>query len=348
MGEAFSHPVPAAAGASSGVLSIQALDWAVAGLSVLVTGGFTLDVWAHNHGKVDKSFFTPWHAILYTSVALTGLFLAYQASRRGRSLPTGYARSLAGVALFIVGGVLDLGWHTLFGVEADIETLLSPTHLLLALAGLLILTGPLRSLSRRDAEGWRELGPAMIAATLVLVVFGIFTQYAHPFTEIAAVEPPGRQALGISSILLQTALLMGMVLLLVQRWALPPGALTLLFAVNGLAMAIIQDQYHLLPVMVLGGLAGDGLLRWLHPPGPSPARLRMFAAGVPMVLYALYFLDVFLTGTVTWSTHLWAGSIVLAGVVGLLLSMLVSSPLGAAAVDPPACRSRTDPSTSSG
>ena len=80
--------------------------------------------------------------------------------------------------------------------------------------------------------------------------------------------------------------------------------------------------------------------------GPLPR--EQVAAGVPMVLYALYFLDVFLTGTVTWSTHLWAGSIVLAGVVGLLLSMLVSSPLGAAAVDPPACRSRTDPSTSSG
>ncbi|HET7035316.1 MAG TPA: hypothetical protein VFI42_06490 [Thermomicrobiaceae bacterium] len=331
MGEAFSQHADAVGGASAGVLSVQAVDWSVAGLSALVTGGFTLDVWAHNHGKVDKSFFTPWHAILYSGVALTGVFLAYQASRRRRSLPAGYALSLAGVVLFIVGGLCDLGWHALFGVEADIETLLSPTHLLLAFSGLLILTGPLRSLSRRAASGWRELGPAVIAATLVLVVFGIFTQYAHPFTEIAAVEPAGRQALGISSILLQTALLMGVVLLLVQRWVLPPGALTLLFSLNGLAMAIIQDQYHLLPVMVLGGLAGDLLLNWLRPSRLSPARLRIFAAGLPLALYALYFLDVFLTGTITWSTHLWAGSIVLAGVVGLLLSMLVCSPLGATA-----------------
>src|SRR5690349_306769 len=29
-------------------------------------GGLYLDGWAHDHGMVDKTFFTPWHAVLYS------------------------------------------------------------------------------------------------------------------------------------------------------------------------------------------------------------------------------------------------------------------------------------------
>src|SRR5262245_27710062 len=39
-------------------------------LSAAFVGGLFLDGWAHNHGKVDQSFFTPWHAILYSSYAI--------------------------------------------------------------------------------------------------------------------------------------------------------------------------------------------------------------------------------------------------------------------------------------
>ena len=35
-------------------------------LSAWLVGGFFLDGWAHTHGKVDQSFFTPWHAVLYS------------------------------------------------------------------------------------------------------------------------------------------------------------------------------------------------------------------------------------------------------------------------------------------
>ena len=32
-------------------------------------GGLFLDGWAHNHGKVDESFLTPWHAVFYSGFA---------------------------------------------------------------------------------------------------------------------------------------------------------------------------------------------------------------------------------------------------------------------------------------
>src|SRR5579884_2236834 len=115
-------------------------------------GGLFLDGWAHNHGKVDNTFFTPWHAVLYSAFFLNGLVLGVVLllnHRRGRSwftaLPKGYALSFLGTPLFIIGGVGDLVWHTLFGFEIGIAPLLSPTHLLLALSGFLIMSGPLRA-----------------------------------------------------------------------------------------------------------------------------------------------------------------------------------------------------------
>ena len=52
------------------------LDVGMAILSVLLVGGFFVDLWAHSHGRVDESFFTPWHAILYAAAGLFGGILS--------------------------------------------------------------------------------------------------------------------------------------------------------------------------------------------------------------------------------------------------------------------------------
>src|SRR6266508_3210614 len=44
-------------------------DWAMAVLSAVFVGGIFLDGWAHTHGRVDQSFFTPWHAVFYAGYA---------------------------------------------------------------------------------------------------------------------------------------------------------------------------------------------------------------------------------------------------------------------------------------
>src|SRR5260370_7734944 len=46
-------------------------DWAMAILSAVFVGGLFLDGWAHTHGRVDQSFFTPWHAVFYAGYAMT-------------------------------------------------------------------------------------------------------------------------------------------------------------------------------------------------------------------------------------------------------------------------------------
>jgi hypothetical protein len=65
----------------------------------------------------------------------------------------------------------------------------------------------------------------------------------------------------------------------------------------------------------------------MRPSAARPGAWRLFAAAVPVVVYALYFLAAQLTGGITWVVHLWVGGIVLAGVAGLLVSYLVLPPV---------------------
>jgi len=166
-------------------------DWMATVFFALLIGGVYLDGWAHNHGRVDTSFFTPWHAVLYCGLTLVGLFLIVNLllnHRKGypwlQALPPGYSVSLLGVILFGVGGVLDLIWHMLLGIEVSVAALLSPTHLMLGLGTVLIVTGALRStwlgLPSHKNYGWAQVMPAVICLALLVSLFAFFTQYAHP------------------------------------------------------------------------------------------------------------------------------------------------------------------------
>ncbi len=165
-------------------------DWIMGALAVILMGGVVQDGWAHSHGLVDQSFLTPWHAILYGTMALNGIVLGTVLVlnlRRGHelthALPFGYWMSLAGVIVFALGGAFDFVWHFFYGIEIDINALISPSHIWLALGGALIFCGPLRSIAARygpQSEGWKITGPAILSALAILTLLGFFTQYAQP------------------------------------------------------------------------------------------------------------------------------------------------------------------------
>ncbi|HLI94759.1 MAG TPA: hypothetical protein VKT72_01595 [Candidatus Baltobacteraceae bacterium] len=171
--------------------SSLAFDWLMAVLAALVMAGVIQDGWAHAHGMVDQSFFTPWHAILYGCMALSGAVLGVVGLRnltRGYSfrcgLPYGYWTSAIGVLLFASGGVFDLYWHTIFGIETDITGLISISHLWLALGGAMLFAGPIRSIAHRydeHAGGWKIAGPLVLCTFALLTLLGFFTQYASLF-----------------------------------------------------------------------------------------------------------------------------------------------------------------------
>jgi Tol biopolymer transport system component len=172
-------------------------------LAVMLVGGFFIDLWAHSHGRVDDTFFTPWHGILYTGAFLHGVVLmgvALQGRKQGlglrQSLPSGYGLSLVGAALFLVAGVFDLSWHEVFGFEDGTEALLSPSHLLLATSGIFMVAGPVRSAWVNGVpKTFPRWLPWVFALTMLLSIITSFTEYAHPAIDTwpASTPPSGAQ-----------------------------------------------------------------------------------------------------------------------------------------------------------
>ena len=320
-------------------------DWVMVALSFIYTGGLYLDGWAHNHGKGDQSFFTIWHAFFYSGFALVALWLtgALLLNRlRGcpwaEALPAGYQLSLLGVLIFAAGGVGDLIWHEIFGIEESFDALVSPTHLLLGLGLALVVSGPLRAAwHRADAKpGWRALAPALLSATWLISALTFFMMFSHPLMSIIGGQHHYHfnneigQIAGVVSILLMTGLILGPTFLLMRRWTLPIGSLTLVWGVNTAAMAIINWKLSyaaiLTAAMLVGVVAADFLYFRLKPTADKPHTWRLFAFCAPVLLFGAYFLALLWTEGSVWTVHLLSGTVVLSGVAGWLLSYLVVPP----------------------
>ena len=328
----------------SSTLSSLRFDWLMALLGVWLIGGLYLDGWAHNHNPDLETFFTPWHGVLYSgfliqAAVLAGVFVNQW--RHGKpltqTLPPGYGLSLIGAGLFTIGGVADMLWHIRFGIEIGVEALLSPTHLILAMGGSLLISGPLRAAFQRAAGSWPDSLPMIISTVTLYCILTFFSVYANPFanTWVTTFDRPANgynyitQAIGIISYLFQSALLSAVLLIILRNNQLHPGHLTLMLAVNAGATVLINDIFlsanplWLFVVGLIAGLLADGLL-WLLKPSIANLRgLRLFSAAVPALLYSSYFIALILTTGLWWSIHLWTGAIFLAGAMGWLVSYLV-------------------------
>ncbi len=327
-------------------------DWIMLLLCSWLMVGVYIDGWAHNHFNIIDTFFTPWHAVLYSGFLAVAIFLVLMFVRNLRkgypwwaALPPGYGISILGVAIFGIGGIGDFLWHAFFGFEVQLATLLSPTHLLLATGGLFIVSGPLRAAWLRPETtlkpGWFSQLPMVISITFMLSALAFITSYAHPFVTLPATtgyRPVGIgpyyvyltdlvESWGVISILLQTMLLIGMTLIIIRRQRLPLGAFTITFAVSLSLASILADLYFLIPAAVLGGLAAESFYRLLKPSVDRPGPLRLFVFVVPICLFLLYFLDLQLFKGIWWPIHIWLGSILMSGAAGLLLSYVFVPPL---------------------
>jgi hypothetical protein len=161
------------------------------------------------------------------------------------------------------------------------------------------------------------------------------TQLAHPVVYLwGGGRNPGAhgwlwQALGVVGMLWDTVLLLGFVLLTMRRWVLPAGALSLVIGLNAVAMGLLhRGDYPVFFVAVraLAGLGVEVAYAWLQPSVQRPGTWRLFAFIVPAWLTMLHFGALGLTVGVWWSVHLWAGTIVLTGLGGLLVSLLLALP----------------------
>lgn len=335
--------VTATAVASRPALAVRgiAYDWIVVGASAWLLGGLYWDGWAHGYGLPD-SFFTIWHAAFYSGFLATAAAIFVPAAARAPSvgwraaMPAGYGWSAVGVIVFAFGGAFDMFWHTVFGVEVNLDALFSPSHLVLATGMLLVVAGPLRAAWARGSGG--ALGaqlPAVLSLLMVLSLLTFFSLFAGPYsTELGSNPRPSggvenTLARSLLGMYLFSALVVGVALVGLRRGTLPIGAMTLLIGANGVAMILMRGhapvavQVLFSGVAIAAGIVGDILLWRLRPSPDRVTALRVFAFLVPFSYFALYFAAVRLeAGGIWWTVHFLTGSIVLSGIVGLLLSFV--------------------------
>lgn len=317
--------------------------------------GLFVDGWAHNSGKVDSTFFTPWHFLLYSGILASGAFLALnqflnvgRGYRWVKALPKGYLLSLFGVVGFFVGGGLDFGWHEMFGFEADLEALLSPSHLLLALSGLLIITGPLRANAARAAQmrGWAALLPQFIALLVLMSLVTFFAQYAslwshyRMFDVVMSSQRYFYDVTVISYILVTVVITMGFALFALRVWHVPFGWFTGLFALNAalnFALSFERQSDYPLPLLAapLAGLVADVLVWKFRPSARSPVALRIFMGVVPFVMTGACLGLMIVTSGIAWKIHMWLGAVISGVIASVALSYVAVPPRMFTDVDAP-------------
>ncbi len=335
-------------------LSETGLFFSALGAFVVWQLGAHIDAWYHAHYGFEIESFLTWpHALLYagwvaSAIPASAYLLESVALGlpRQRWLPRGYTLVLVAAALFGLGGMFDFGWHSLFGFEVSLEALLSPSHLWLIFAAMLGYAGLFWAAveRRRDAE---TVGARRAADIGVLITLGLLLRvtlyallYSNPystdyasggavvrdlfgFAAIRAWSDMSAQVAGTTGIFLHAVLLALFVVVPLRALRLPRGAIAAVMLWNAaLTLVAMPEMWIYLPAVAGGAVTGELLWAWMRRGRLGGVEGRggywAIAFAVPAVQFFLYFgLMAEFGGGVRWTTPLWAGAPVLAGVYGL-------------------------------
>ena len=123
-----------------------------------------------------ETFFTPWHAVLYSGYAFSVLVAIYV---KNKIKDYKFDVGVLGAVVFGIGGASDAVWHTLLGIETGVEPLVSPSHLMLFLGAFLMLDYVFTARPSTD-----KLDTASVVA--VSTIYGLImfiTQFLHPYLQ---------------------------------------------------------------------------------------------------------------------------------------------------------------------
>jgi hypothetical protein len=85
-------------------------DWIMTILSAVFISGLFLDGWAHTHGRVDETFFTPWHAVLYGGyLACAVVLLGALAQHAARPAEVAYLLEKCGIVGILLETIISMG-----------------------------------------------------------------------------------------------------------------------------------------------------------------------------------------------------------------------------------------------
>jgi hypothetical protein len=328
------------------------LDWLTTAGGFIVLGGMYSDGHAHVY-ELSESFFTPSHGVIYAGALLSVFVLAFYALRNMRagytlwnSLPEGYAQAIVAAPLAFLGGGLDLAWHRAYGLEQGLNTLVSPTHLLIYTSMAVIFTSPLRAaLFRREERSLVSQIPAILGAAGCAAAIMFITEYTF-YPEGLMVDKPlpiarggysqdqltlvvilyYRHLVAMLSILWQSILVLAPALYLIARLRLHAGALVIYAFFEKLFVSMsfsrTWGEFTLYTGSTLAcGLVAEFFYRRFSPSLANPNALVLFGAIVPMsynVAYAVLAVPLF--GGTWWDPTFLFGTIAISAIAGALLA----------------------------
>jgi hypothetical protein len=306
--------------------------------------GIFLDSYAHSNLTVPETFFTPWHAVFYTGYAATATWIAWlvwrnlRVGRRGlAAIPAGYGGAVFAVPLFALGGLGDMLWHTFIGIETTINIIFSPSHLALMVAVVLLMSTPLRRARTSADDPTRSLVgflPVAIGTGLAVGLTLLFMGYANAINYSSAElvqaisvkggeeTPPGILA---SSMLVTNLLLLAPVLLLVQRWRPPFGAVTLVYLPVAVFAGVTVGFGNISTLLSLlaAGLVIDGLIQVMRPTPANRAMFCTFAGLSSLVIWTLYVGVAMVLETSLPIPEMFTGMPIVQAILGVLLAALL-------------------------
>ncbi|WP_254207080.1 hypothetical protein [Nocardia alni] len=167
-------------------LAARAGAWVVLLGIIVGTVGTSWDIQWHTDVGPD-TFFTLPHLFLYSGSAISGfaslamVILTTSAQRAGRPVPRlggtpirvfggtltapiGYMVSGAGAALFLLYGLFDLEWHSIYGFDAVLNT---PSHVALFLSISTTMIGSIIVFSAHRDELWARAGLVLSIVFLI-------------------------------------------------------------------------------------------------------------------------------------------------------------------------------------
>lgn len=303
--------------------------------------GLFLDGWAHQARK-PETFFSPWHFILYSGFGAAVAYFTFR-ERILKKRAEGDRLTIAGLVVFIVGAVGDGIWHSIFGIEVDIEALLSPTHLALMIGGLMMLGIAYRKQSHQRPREERADYSLVVTTTLCAAVTMFFTQYFNVFA-FRGLWPVPRggedlyEIYPIACVFVMNAIMLGLTFLLVRDWKTPRWTFTFVFGALAAGMVLLHGRRGPMLNIVaaaLGGFVTDLLVMRLRPSRERVRAARVFSALVPLALWSLWFASIQLQEGLRWAAELWTGTIMLSVLEGVALGLL-AFPYRSSETPPPA------------
>ncbi|WP_191094365.1 hypothetical protein [Nocardia colli] len=177
----------------------RAGSWGVLVGTAVTLIGLSWDIQWHNDVGPD-TFFTLPHLFLYSGSAISGfaslamVLIATFAQRAGRPVPAmggapirvfgsnltaplGYMVAGAGAALFLLYGLLDMQWHSIYGFDAVLNT---PSHVALFLSITLTMIGSIMVFASHRDHRWGQFG--IVLAIPIMITFApILTQALDNF-----------------------------------------------------------------------------------------------------------------------------------------------------------------------